>query len=144
MPPVLYHQCCAALSYIATSVSYCNLCCVAEIFWRLNGKTISVLGNILRFFSYKRGIVKYIWNVLKSDPHLPKKLLFICFNEIPLKMMENPFYFILKALFFRRKFKFLSRHLCYWCHNLVNKHLQYIYCPISHEVKGTRYWNLVS
>ena len=28
---VLYHQCCAALSCIATPVSYCNLCCVAEI-----------------------------------------------------------------------------------------------------------------
>ena len=28
---VLYRQCCAALSYIATPVSYCNFCCVAEI-----------------------------------------------------------------------------------------------------------------
>ena len=28
-----------------------------------------------------------------------KKIVFICFNEIPLKMMKNTFYFILKALF---------------------------------------------
>ena len=57
---VLHHQCYAALCYIATPVLYCNLRCVAEIFCRLNGKTISVLGNILRFSLYKRDIVKYI------------------------------------------------------------------------------------
>ena len=28
---VLHHQCCAALSYIATPESICSLCCVAEI-----------------------------------------------------------------------------------------------------------------
>ena len=32
---------------------------------------------------------------LKPDVHLPKK----SFNESPLKMMKNAFYFILKALF---------------------------------------------
>ena len=36
---------------------------------------------------------------LKSDSHLPKKFIFICFNKIPLKMMKNTFYFTLKALF---------------------------------------------
>ena len=43
---------------------------------------------------------------LKSDSHLPKKFLFICFNESPLKMMKNVFYFILKALFVLKIFKF--------------------------------------
>ena len=38
---------------------------------------------------------------LKSDSHLPKKFLFIYFNESPLKMMENAFYFILKAFRFQ-------------------------------------------
>ena len=43
---VLYHQCCVALSYIAsTPVSYCNLCCITEILCWLNGITISVLGS---------------------------------------------------------------------------------------------------
>ena len=28
---------------------------------------------------------------LKSDSHLPKKLIFICFNKSPLKMMKNAF-----------------------------------------------------
>ena len=44
----------------------------------------------------------------KSDSHLPKKILFICFNDSPLKMMKNVFYFILKALFALKIFKFLS------------------------------------
>ena len=46
---------------------------------------------------------------LKSYSHLPKKSLFTCFDEILLKMMKNAFYFILKALSFRKIFKFLSR-----------------------------------
>ena len=41
--------------------------------------------------------------------HLPsKKIIFICFNESPLKMMKNAFCFILKGLFFLKIFKFLS------------------------------------
>ena len=44
---------------------------------------------------------------LKSDPHLPKR--FLCLIENPLKMMKNAFYFILKALFVLKLFKFLSR-----------------------------------
>ena len=43
---------------------------------------------------------------LKSDSHLPKHF-FISFNESPLKMMKNAFYFILKALFILKIFKFL-------------------------------------
>ena len=45
---------------------------------------------------------------LKSDPHLPSKIIFICFNESPLKMTKNAFYFIVKALFIHKVFKFLS------------------------------------
>ena len=44
--------------------------------------------------------------LLKSDSLLPKKI-FICFYGSPLKM-KNAFYFILKALFVLRIFKFLS------------------------------------
>ena len=49
---------------------------------------------------------------LKSNSHLnsPEKYLFICFNKSPLKMMKNAFYFILKALFVLKIFKFLSGH----------------------------------
>ena len=38
----------------------------------------------------------------------PSKKLFICFNNSPSKMMNNAFYFILKALFVFKMFKFLS------------------------------------
>ena len=37
-----------------------------------------------------------------------KKFIFIYFNESPLKMMKNGFYFILKALFVLKIFNFLS------------------------------------
>ena len=47
-------------------------------------------------------------NVFLMFSHLPKKRFFICFNDSPSKMMENAFYFILKALFILKIFKFLS------------------------------------
>ena len=37
-----------------------------------------------------------------------KKIIFICFNESPLKVMKNTFSFILKTLFVLKIFKFLS------------------------------------
>ena len=37
-----------------------------------------------------------------------KQACFICFDESPLKVMENAFYFILKALFVLKIFEFLS------------------------------------
>ena len=38
-----------------------------------------------------------------------KKNCIICFTESPLKMMKNAFFFILKALFLLKTFKFLLR-----------------------------------
>ena len=46
-------------------------------------------------------------NLLKVRFALLEKM-FICFNESPLKMMKNAFYFILKALFVFKISKFLS------------------------------------
>ena len=40
-----------------------------------------------------------------------------------------------------RKVRLISKFIR---HNLVNKQLQYAYCPISHEVKTIRQLNLVS
>ena len=37
-----------------------------------------------------------------------KKICFVCFNEGPFKTMKNAFYFIWKALFILKVFKFLS------------------------------------
>ena len=39
----------------------------------------------------------------------PSKKIDICLIESPFKMMKNAFYFILKALFVLKIFKFLSR-----------------------------------
>ena len=43
---------------------------------------------------------------LKSESQIPKKLFFSCFNESPLKMMKNTFYFILKTLPFSKYLNF--------------------------------------
>ena len=52
---------------------------------------------------------QWIWRKnLKSDSHLPKKVFITCFNDSPLKMMKNAFYFILKAIFVLKIVKFLS------------------------------------
>ena len=45
---------------------------------------------------------------LKSDSHLPKIFFIICFNDSLSKMMKTVFYFILKALFVLKIFRFLS------------------------------------
>ena len=45
---------------------------------------------------------------LKSDSHLPKIRFILCFNDSPSEMMKNAFYFILKAFFVLKIFKFLS------------------------------------
>ena len=43
--------------------------------------------------------------ILKSDPHLPKKIVLFAFSESPLKLMKDAFYFILKALFVLKTLK---------------------------------------
>ena len=45
--------------------------------------------------------------VIKVGLSPSKKVFFICFNDSPSKMMKNAFYFILKALFLLKIFKFL-------------------------------------
>ena len=67
---------------------------------------------------FRENMLKIYWLVvlsgdykkiqLKSDSHLPKKICCIYFNESPLKVMKNAFYFILKALFVLKMFNFFS------------------------------------
>ena len=47
------------------------------------------------------------WVKLKVRLSPSRKNCFICFNEIPLKMMKSAFYFILKALSFSRYLSWL-------------------------------------
>ena len=46
--------------------------------------------------------------MIKVGRSPPKFCFFICFNDSPSKMMKNALYFILKALFVLKIFKFLS------------------------------------
>ena len=62
--------------------------------------------NLIKQFAWyfekeKRYDIKnfFIDRVFKSDSHLPKKFLYICFNESPFKMMKNAFLFHLKSSF---------------------------------------------
>ena len=50
-----------------------------------------------------------IYHLLKVGLSPSKKTCVTCFIESPLKMMKNAFYFIVKALFVPKIFKFLSR-----------------------------------
>ena len=50
----------------------------------------------------------FAFNDLKSASHFPQKICIICFIESLLKVMKNTFYFIIKALFVLKIFKFLS------------------------------------
>ena len=59
-----------------------------------------ILFRIVDFFDLSR-------KQLKSDSHPPKGI-FMYFIESPSKVMKNAFYFILKALFLLKIFKFLS------------------------------------
>ena len=67
---------------------------------RLNESTSSTSNVILKG--------SRVQGLSNSDSHLLKKNWVICFDEIPLKMMKNTFYLILKAFFVLKTFKFLS------------------------------------
>ena len=69
-------------------------------------------------------------------------------NESILKIMKNAFYFMLKAIFVLKIFKYFSfvdhkknslvRKLRLIHLRVFNKQLQCTYCPVSQEVKSTR------
>ena len=61
--------------------------------------------SILRF-KYKQKSLCYVYIKVELLPS--KKVCFIFFNESPLKMTKNAYYFILKALFVLMVFEFLS------------------------------------
>ena len=72
--------------------------------------------------------------LLKSGSRLFKQLFYLLQT-----MMKNAFYLIFQALFVLKIFKSLS-----WLFGYVKrvKQLEYIYRPISQEVKATRQLNL--
>ena len=74
--------------------------------------------SLKHFVSYCGLICHYGVDLMR--PHLfkvglspSKKIVFICTNDIPSKVMKNAFYFILKALFVLKIYKFLSLLFCH-------------------------------
>ena len=149
-----------------------------KTFW-LQGRRAARMGSDLNFFvlnhynisSDSVNLVKVIWLHefhisrccltlnkakelnLKSDTHPPKNFFIISFNDSSSKLMKNGFYFILKALFVLKIWKFLSWFFVHvkkrldWKEDYVvtacNKLLQYTHYSTSHELMATRQWNLV-
>ena len=131
--------------------------CIIELNWlckhikklRSSQPAILVLNWLKHSFSR--------WVSLKLNSHLPKKSLLYLLQWKPFKNYGIFFYFVLKALFVLKVLKFLSwlfgqveKRLDYkytvnfWRYKLINKYLQYKYCPISQKLKETRQWNLFS
>ena len=69
---------------------------------------ISFSSNCLALYRKPTFLESLFSTVLKSTLNL-QKYLFICLIESSLKMMKNVFYFVLKAFFVPKVFKFLSR-----------------------------------
>ena len=65
------------------------------------------------------------WNLTENNPKLglspSKKVVFLCFNESPLKMMKNVFYFMLKHCLFLRYFNFCLDFLVMQKNSLIRK-----------------------
>ena len=110
--------------------------------------SFKISGRFLIFLNDRKVRKLKAWS--EADSHLPKIICLICFIETPLKMMKNAFYFILKALFVLKILKLLSWVFGHvekrawverwgefqnsWRDNLVNKQLQYTFCPIPNLV----------
>ena len=82
-------------------VNYCNVKIVNHVFL-LDFASIS---NKLSISCQIRFLLIFSWVKVGSSTSKKK---FICLNHSPSKMMKNAFYFILKALFVLKIFKFLS------------------------------------
>ena len=68
----------------------------------------SFLNNLTQMILNNKMVRVSIMTAFKVGLSHSKNNCFICFSESPLKMTENAVYFILKALFVLKIFKFLS------------------------------------
>ena len=69
----------------------------------------SLLKNYFFFIHISVSYANIAWaSTFKVGLSPSKKICFICFNESPLKMVKNTFYFILRALLVLKILKFLS------------------------------------
>ena len=80
-------------------------------------------------FSSSRPRITGTLNLLKIGLSSSKKVIFVRFNDRPLKMMKNVFYFMLKALLFLEIYTFLS-----WLFGNVDKRLDKTFNYKIHDV----------
>ena len=74
-------------------------------------KICKMFKNDMKFTRTARWMISKIINNYRTLTL--QKICFICFNENPLKITKNAFYFILKSLLVLKIFKFLC---CFFCH----------------------------
>ena len=80
-------------------------------------------------FSSSRPRITGALNLLKIGLSPAKKVIFVRFNDRPLKTMKNVFYFMLKALLFLEIYTFLS-----WLFGNVDKRLDKTFNYKIHDV----------
>ena len=88
---------------IVTNASHLCQCLPVFLQWILKLLVFWLFAGVLKIEFAAR-----YWKILKVGLSPSKKTCVICFIERSLKMMKNAFYFILKALFVHKIFKFLS------------------------------------
>ena len=73
----------------------------------IKGEEKDIIHPLLILFSHALPSKDFLPYSVKVGLSPAEKICFICFNKNPLKMMKNAFYFMLKALFILKIFKFL-------------------------------------
>ena len=102
------------LKYVSYILQFINSSKIyGKILWNLADNLSEGIHRIKYKFGHKDKKFRIKHVELKSDSHLPKKIvLFVLFviwvGESSLKIMKNAFYFMLKALFVLKIFKLLS------------------------------------
>ena len=79
-----------------------HLFCRSSSLFQNTWQWTKYLNVVMDYYLFFYISVKYF----QSDSHVKK--IYICFNDSPSKMLKNELYFILKALFVLKIFKFLS------------------------------------
>ena len=75
-------------------------------------------------FKFTKPIWMYPWIWIKVGLLLSKRLCAICLIESPLEMVKNAYYFVLKALFVLKIFKFFATTFWSWRKNCLIKKIR--------------------
>ena len=121
-------------SSLRTTFAHIFLCLHEAVLWNLSIKFTGDMLIILFYFSKMRNKLKTVFSWCSSRALTFQKNFFISFHKSPFKMMENGFYFTLKALFVFKIFKFLC-----WSFDHVEKRLD-LKDKVNFEIDDVRTW----